>query len=206
MSDAQPTTRRERRVTARKEQILHAAGRLFAERGFHRTTTKDIAEAADVSEGTIYNYFANKDELLLALMAHIVEEQQIATRLVQALPEDPREFLLTMLHWRRQFMDDTGQVLQAVTSEILVNPELRRRYYDEVVLPGVRVVEEHLRARVERGQIRALDPLLAARIVIALTNGLFLLETVGDPHIAARWNEISDLITTLLFDGALPKP
>ncbi len=47
--------RRERRIAARKEQILDAAAQVFAAKGFHRATTKEIAEAADVSEGTIYN-------------------------------------------------------------------------------------------------------------------------------------------------------
>lgn len=49
----QPTTRRERRIAARKAQILDAAARVFAKRGLHRATTKEIAEAADVSAGTL---------------------------------------------------------------------------------------------------------------------------------------------------------
>ena len=55
------TSRRERRIANRRTLILEAAARLFAEKGFHRTTTRDIAEAADVSEGTLYNYFENKE-------------------------------------------------------------------------------------------------------------------------------------------------
>src|SRR4030067_398940 len=55
---------REVRSAVRSEHILDAAANLFAERGFHHTTTRDIAEAADVAEGARYNYFSGKDVLL----------------------------------------------------------------------------------------------------------------------------------------------
>jgi TetR/AcrR family fatty acid metabolism transcriptional regulator len=44
-------------VAARREQILGAATRVFADKGFSRATTREVARAAGVSEGTIYNYF-----------------------------------------------------------------------------------------------------------------------------------------------------
>ena len=62
------STRKQRRTAAKRELILEAAGRLFAEKGYHRTTTKDIAEASDVSEGTIYNYFSSKEDLLFGIL------------------------------------------------------------------------------------------------------------------------------------------
>jgi AcrR family transcriptional regulator len=59
------STRRQRQIAVRIEQILDAAARLFATKGFHRTTTREIAEAADVAEGTLYNYFENKNDLFI---------------------------------------------------------------------------------------------------------------------------------------------
>ena len=75
---AQPNgrpARRERQMAARLEQILDAAAHLFAERGFHRTTTKDIAQAADVAEGTLYNYFETKNDLLFAILYRLSESE-----------------------------------------------------------------------------------------------------------------------------------
>ena len=63
MNEIQSSTRRERQIAARREQIIQAAAGLFSSKGFHRTTTRDIAEAAEVSEGTLYNYFEDKDDL-----------------------------------------------------------------------------------------------------------------------------------------------
>jgi AcrR family transcriptional regulator len=56
--------RRERRIAARKRQILQAAAQVFAEKGFNGATTREIADIADVAEGTIYNYFDSKEDLL----------------------------------------------------------------------------------------------------------------------------------------------
>src|SRR5262245_12797549 len=54
----------------RRDQILHVAMRLFAERGFRGTTTKEIAQAAGVSEAMVFRHFANKDELYHAIIDH----------------------------------------------------------------------------------------------------------------------------------------
>lgn len=51
-----------------KEKILDTAIRLFAANGYHRTSTSDIATAAKVSKGLMYNYFKSKDEMLLAIV------------------------------------------------------------------------------------------------------------------------------------------
>ncbi len=57
--------RRERRCEETRERIFRAALQLFAERGFSATTIESITEAADVGKGTFFNYFGNKESLLL---------------------------------------------------------------------------------------------------------------------------------------------
>ena len=52
----------------RKDEILTAAWKCFAEKGYQGTTMKDIAKKLDLSIGVIYNYFKNKDEILNAIM------------------------------------------------------------------------------------------------------------------------------------------
>ena len=204
-SDQSSNSRRERRVAARRIQILDAAARLFAEKGFHRTTTKDIAEAADVSEGTLYNYFENKEDMLLGIMSRLVETQHLTASLIWSIPDDAREFLYTMLSQRKEFVQQDGTMLQSVFSEILVDPDLRRQYYQELLLPNFELLEAHLHARRDLGQIRDVDLPLAVRIVVALTTGLFFLEVLGDPLVKDRWDDLSKLITSIFFDGVTPR-
>lgn len=65
---------RARQKALRHERILQAALTLFREAGYDAVRTEDIAAAAEVSVGTLYNYFENKGDLLLALVTIEVEE------------------------------------------------------------------------------------------------------------------------------------
>lgn len=59
--------RRERQKIRRREEILDAAERVFGEKGPSAATMDDVAEAAEVSKGTVYLYFESKDDLFVAL-------------------------------------------------------------------------------------------------------------------------------------------
>jgi len=83
--DQAPAVRRPRRPAAeRRRQILAAARALFAERGFHATTTRDLAAAADINDALIYRYFPDKQAILAALI-----DEAIAV--FQALPKLPEQ-------------------------------------------------------------------------------------------------------------------
>jgi AcrR family transcriptional regulator len=83
LPDQAPAVRRPRRPAAeRRRQILAVARGLFAERGFHATTTRDLAAAADINDALIYRYFPDKQAILAALM-----DEAIAV--FEALPKPP---------------------------------------------------------------------------------------------------------------------
>jgi len=63
--------RREREKQMRRQSILSAAEILFAHNGYRKTKIEDIAEKAEVSVGTVYGYFQNKEELLVAVLDDI---------------------------------------------------------------------------------------------------------------------------------------
>lgn len=65
--------RKKREKEGRRQQILTASKQLFAERGFHQTTMEDIANAAELSPGTIYLYFKSKDELFAELSLGVIQ-------------------------------------------------------------------------------------------------------------------------------------
>lgn len=75
---------RERKKLKTREEIFAAAQRLFARRGFEEVKVADIAQAANVSEMTVYNYFPTKEDLFYAGMQFYEE------RLIEAVRDRPR--------------------------------------------------------------------------------------------------------------------
>ena len=71
----------------RRPLILDAALEVFSANGFAGTTMQSVADAAGVTKPVVYDSFANRDELLLALLAR--EEQHLVVSIVAALPADP---------------------------------------------------------------------------------------------------------------------
>ena len=65
--------RKERERERRRQQIMMSAKRLFSAKGFHRTTMEDIAREAELSPGTIYLYFKNKEDLYASLSLWILQ-------------------------------------------------------------------------------------------------------------------------------------
>lgn len=204
MVESNSFTRRERRAAERKMQIITAAANLFAEKGFHRTTTRDIADEADVSEGTLYNYFDSKDDLLLDIMDMLDDLPSEADQFDQVASQDAREFLIKMMKGRREMTDQYHPMLQAVLSEIMVNPDLRQRYYDEQISPGIILISRHLQELLDKGQFRMINIPYTARTLVALMLGLYVLEVLGDPLIQSQWDELSQVIASIFVDGAAP--
>ena len=75
--------RKEREKERRKQQIMVAAKRVFSEKGFSRATMDDIAKEAELSAGTIYLYFKNKDELCASLTLRILQYLQMRVEHVE---------------------------------------------------------------------------------------------------------------------------
>src|SRR4051794_26660700 len=76
---------RERKKHRTRELIASTALALFSERGYHATTVADVAAAADVSERTVFGYFATKEDLLFA--DHLALEQDLAQALEARSPD-----------------------------------------------------------------------------------------------------------------------
>jgi len=69
-------TRKERERLARRDEILSAARKVFSERGFKNATLDEIAVAAEFGKGTLYNYFASKEDLFVSVIVWGVQHFQ----------------------------------------------------------------------------------------------------------------------------------
>lgn len=195
---------RQQLAEARRAQILDAAARVFAEKGFHRATTREVAEEAGLSEGTIYYYFDSKTALVVGIMARLAAAVTPSFYVAEA-PEDVREFYVAVFRQRQEFVKENREMLHALLSELLTNRELRDQYRKELVAPFLSQLEEHIGSLADQGQIRDLDVALAARFIAAVNVGLLGLYILGEPVVAAEWEDsggsLAETLTSFLIDG-----
>src|SRR2546421_9968058 len=87
-------------MAARRKQILDAATQVFAEKGFHRATIKEIARVAGIADGTIYTYFPSKDEVLLAVLDRLNETTERQHHFALGSEHDLKAFFHAYLQQR----------------------------------------------------------------------------------------------------------
>jgi len=184
-------------AAARRKQILDAATQVFAEKGFHRATIKDIARVAGIADGTIYTYFASKDEVLLAVLDRLNETTERKQQFVLGDEQDLKAFFRAYLQQRMALLWPNAEVFRAVLPELLVNGELRKRYYEQVLAPTIAVGEQFFQAQSEQLQINI--P-LTVRAIAGTLLGLLLLQLLGDEVVASQWEALPNVLTTLFFD------
>ncbi|HEX6121931.1 MAG TPA: helix-turn-helix domain-containing protein [Ktedonobacterales bacterium] len=192
-------------VAARRTQILDAATRVFASKGYNRATIRDVARAAGVADGTIYNYFANKADLLFGLLDRLNDTERRPASLTLAADASFATFFRAYVRERVEALWSNAELFRAVLPELLANPDLRARYYDEVIAPTMALGEGAFRALVASGTVRDLNVPLSMRIVAGSLLGVMVLQLLGDETLAARWQEIPDAIADLLLPGLVPE-
>ena len=123
----------------RKEEILHAAYELFAEKGLARTTMLAVAQKAKASKETLYSLFVSKEGLFSALIHYRMNQMaELTEEALQGLPPDPRAALEQTAHHvlTTLTMPSTIAVIRIALSESHQSPDLGKAFV-EVGVKGV---------------------------------------------------------------------
>jgi len=116
---------RERRAQLTRDEILRAARRLFAERGYARTSVRDVAQAAGVSAQTVYDSVGSKQELVARLNDLIDSEAGIADiARAAAESDDPVVVAATTARVTRSILEHCGDIVHALVTGAPAEPEL----------------------------------------------------------------------------------
>ncbi len=159
-----------RRKEDRPAEILDAALTEFVSRGYAATRLEDVARRAGCTKGTIFLYFANKQELFKALVRQTVLPRiQQAEAMVEQHRGSHRELLARLL--RARWDDIVNSRLSGLPKLMFAEagnfPELARFHFDEVVLRSQALIERVLRAGVASGEFRAHDTESVARLAFS---------------------------------------
>lgn len=100
------------------EKILNSAIKIIGEKGFHRAKVKDIANDAGVADGTIYNYFNNKEDILVTIFKVKLEEYVNLAKKELVGIDDPEEKLKTLIKYHFRVMVETPYLANVLQIEL----------------------------------------------------------------------------------------
>src|SRR5271169_6182376 len=171
---SQDDSRRSAKWHLRRKAIVDRSAIVFAQRGYHATSTIELCEANQLGKGALYYYIGSKEELLAAIHDRVMDEVMLgADRVALAGGSPPDQLamlgeeLLDVIH---RYPDHVWVFLHefpALTGERAAQFRERRRNYEERV-------EAVLQAGVDSGEFRAVEPRLTTMAWLGMHNYTYL--------------------------------
>jgi AcrR family transcriptional regulator len=189
----------------RREEILKAAKRVFAKKGFHATTMADVAKAARISYGSVYWYFESKDVLFHALMD--AEELALRTHIDATQAGlgpgvDAEAVFRASVQATFEFFEADRDVAKLLFRDSLVLGDFDR-HLAGIYEGFIGDIEETISAAQATGQVMGAPPRMIAFSVAALISQLALRRLTTDDGVPA--SVVADFVVTLLLDGLRPR-
>ncbi|MBS1812684.1 MAG: TetR/AcrR family transcriptional regulator [Acidobacteria bacterium] len=151
----------------RRQQIIDVAIRLFSQKGFRGTTTKEIALAAGVNEAIIFRHFATKRDLYSA----IIDQKACATEMVAKQAEvakaieqrNDRKLFETLAMHILESHDNDDTFMRLMFYSALEGHELSDMFFRNQVAERYREIATYIKERIHEGAFRKVDPNIAVR-------------------------------------------
>ncbi|GAB1538588.1 TetR/AcrR family transcriptional regulator [Scytonema sp. NUACC21] len=187
-----------------RDRILQAARRLFASQGFDGTTTRDLAQAAGVAEGTLFRHFSNKKAILVEVATSGWVE--ILTDLLTELSEMGSYKAVAQVMRRRMWnMQKNADLMRVCFMEAQFHPDLRDRIQLEVIEKMTDVAEAFFQTAMDKGIYRKMDAKLVAKVFL----GMFAIagfsnNTLMEPDASPKQiQEMAEGLADIFLNGVL---
>lgn len=156
---------------ARRQQILLVAMRLFSQRGFRGTTTKEIAQGAGVSEAMVFRHFATKDALYSAILDHkacvggLDPCQLLAAAIAR---KDDRAVFEGLARAMMQHHEQDTEFMRLLSHAALEEHQLVELFFDRNVRQMYDLLGGYIRERQRDGALRQIEPAVAVRAFLGM--------------------------------------
>lgn len=155
------------RSVSRRNEILDAAEKVFAEKGYHNARIVDVAREAKIAEGTIYLYFESKEDLLLAIFKDRMSKWIEFLRETLTHMEDPLEKLKTVIKMHFETLYNKPHWAQLVQIELRACSVFMRGGSSPELREYLKIIEEVIEEGKEKGVFeRSINTWVAARMLL----------------------------------------
>ncbi|MGB3765150.1 MAG: TetR/AcrR family transcriptional regulator [Phormidesmis sp.] len=185
-------------------KVLKAAQKLFARQGYGATTTKELAKAAGVAEGTLFRHFKNKKAILIEVATQGWTE--ILTDLLTELSEMASyKAIAQVMRKRMLHLRTNSDMLRVCFMEAQFHPELRDRIQTEVIEKMTDVAEAFFQTAMEKGEYRPMNPRIVARIFLGMFTvaGFSQSTLTNDPQSHLELKEMAETLADIFLNGVL---
>lgn len=158
----------------KREKILEAAYKLFAEKGYNNTKILEIAKAAGIGKGTVYEYFESKESLLLDVFSLGINDYLENCRNVINSEKSQKEKLVTIIRLELKHCEENG-IRMVKMSELILDandgmPTNFIKKMHELWKLKYSIINEILVAGIEKGEFKKMNTDLATIAVIGTTD------------------------------------
>jgi len=150
------------------EKILHAAEKVFAEKGFGATSMGDIAEQAELPRSNLHYYFNTKDDLYRAVLQDLLEVWKQDALCFERF-DDPRVVLTSYIRAKMSHSRSRSLGSKIWAKEMLHGAPLLGTSLDESLVPWAQLKENKIRRWVDEGQILPVEPSALLYMIWAAT-------------------------------------
>jgi AcrR family transcriptional regulator len=188
----------------RTAEIIEAAARVFAERGFHGATTQDIADVLGIRQASLYYYFPSKEDALEQVCTRGVEGFFEVAAVIAAGPESATEKVRKLIEAHLSPLLDRRDFVRVFQNERQHLPAESRRRIGRWSRAYERVIEEVVKAGIHNGEFRAdLDARLVTLGILGMGNAV---ATWYGKEPETSIERIVQEYSRLLLDGLTPRP
>src|SRR3989442_12160775 len=176
-------------VEDRREQIIDAAMRVFAEKGFGKATNKDIAREAGITPGLIYYYFESKEALLKAII-EARSPLQLTTSLPPQMFELPPQVFLRMMLLRVLGIVESENFIQLARMlfpEIVHNPDMGS-ITASFLQRSISFLATYFEMQMKKGNLRHTDASLIAQLLFGFIMGFLLRRHIVHDQVAFKYS------------------
>jgi len=153
----------------RREQILQGSMKLFAEKGFRGTTTREIAQQLGISEALMFKYFPSKKALYRAIIRKRTdgsEEMFLPKEAIQS--KDDRQVFRSIASYLISKNTDDPTFMRLIQYSALEGHELSKIFFESHSMEKTKLLSKYIRQRIKEQAFRNVPPLLAARAFMGM--------------------------------------
>jgi AcrR family transcriptional regulator len=160
------------RFNKMEEAIIDAAADLFDRQGYNQTSLQDIADALGLARPSLYHYFKNKEEILLAGISQITSRRNAFVETARSEVSTPVARLTTLVDHFAAFISESPVWIRVLVREEPAVPDGSLLEELESRLALFTLLVETIKAGVEEGSMRNLDEHVVAYMIISTITGI----------------------------------